>query len=264
MKQSFLKITCLVALAVLFLSSCSKNPVGEPKPVPEDPKSVKELRVALNDSYLPLAKVDSALAIWTVNGTTQSVKLEVADGVLKTGLARFTQRGSGTLTVQLFTQLKVGDQPLQWEYRTVHTLDYSQTVLLAAPTRITDPRWNPRVIFHYNNFMGSKFTALVALRPNDAYFELKGVEPVYAKKIEIRRSFHDKASGQLVFSRGWVCEQASCLDQTWSVVDRQHFLILDEQLDGRSWDQFRVEAYFHLNSTPASTYGFALVQDKLQ
>lgn len=267
MKQLSLCTYCFMALAALLFASCSKDPVSKPgtKPGPgEQPPSVKELRLALNDAYLPLAKVDSAVAIWTVNGTAKTVKLQVADGVLKTSLAQFANRGSGTLTVQLYSQLKVDNQPLQWEYRTDYTLDHTKSVLLTAPASINDPQWKPRVIFRYDNSMGSRFSAVIALRPADPYFELKGVEPVYAKKIEIRRSFHDKATGQLVFSRGWVCGQASCLDQaTWSMVDRQHFGNLDEQLAGRQWDQFRVEAYFHLNSTPASAIGFALVQDKL-
>lgn len=268
MKQLSLSTYCFMALAAFLFASCSKDPVSKPgtKPAPgEQQPSVKELRLALNDAYLPLAKVDSAVAIWAVNGTTKTVKLQVADGVLKTSLAQFTNPGSGTLTVQLFTQLTVDGQPLQWEYRTGYTLDYTTSVLLTAPTGISDPQWKPRVIFRYDNSMGSKFSAVIALRPNDPYFELKGVEPIYAKKIEIRRSFHDKATGQIVFSRGWVCEQAGCLDQTtWSVVDRSHFLNLAEQLDGRQWDQLRVEAYFHLNSTPASAIGFAMAQDKLQ
>jgi hypothetical protein len=265
MKQLSIKASCFLLLILAVVSSCSKDPVGKPQPGSGQQQSAKELRLALNESYLPLSKVDSAVAIWTTNGTTQSVRLQAGDGVLKTSLANFTYQGTGTLTVQLFTQLKVDGQPLQWEYSAYYQLYRNDAVLLTGPANITDPEWKPRVIFNYDNFMGSRFRAFIALRPDDPYFQLKGVEPVYAKKIEIKRSFHDKASGQLIFSRGWVCEQARCLDQTtWSMVDRSHFLNLDEQLAGRQWNQFRVEAYFHLNSTPASVIGFALVGDKIQ
>lgn len=269
MKHLSIRFSCLMLLVMTLISSCSKDPVREPAPVPRPvppfPQVVKELRVTLNESFLPGAKVDSAVATWEVNGTRQSVKLQAENGVLKTSLARFTNGGTGALTVQLFTQVKLDGQPLQWEHRAPYTLDHSKPVTLAAPTSIADREWSPRVIFHYDNALGSRFSAIIGIRPNDPYFELKGVEPVYARRIEIKRSFHDKATGQLVFSRGWVCEQASCLNQTtWSMVDRYHFLNLEEQLEGRQWDQFRIEAYFHLNSTPASAIGFALVQDKLQ
>lgn len=263
MKQLTIKATCFTVLAAaVFFTSCDKDP--QDKLQPGNPQTVKELRVSLPGAYLPVAKVDSALAIWEVNGATQTVKLQVAEGGLKTSLAHFTNQGTGTLRVQLFSQLKVEDQPLQWEYSTTHRLDYNTTVLLTGPAALTDPAWNPRVIFNYDNFMGSRFKAIVALRPGDPYFELKGVEPVYARKIEIVRSFHNKATGAMVFSRGWVCENAACLDQNWSLVNRQHFTGLDEQLQGRQWDQFRIEATFHLNSTPASAIGFGLMQDKMQ
>lgn len=264
MKQLSIKTACFIALAAVLFASCSKEAVSAPGQGPEPPQATQELRVSLNEAYLPLAKVDSALMIWEAYGASQVVKLQAAGGVLKTSLAHFNNQGTGTLTIQLFTQVKMEGQPLQWEHRAAYTLDHRQPVQLAAPASIADPQWQPRVVFNYDNFMGSRFKAIVGLRPHDPYFELKGVEPYFAQKIEIKRSFHDKGSGQLVFSRGWVCEQASCLDAKGNLVNREHFRNLDEQLEGRQWDEFRVEAYFHLNSSPASVMGFALALDKLR
>jgi hypothetical protein len=62
-----------------------------------------------------------------------------------------------------------------------------------------------------------------------------------------------------------VCGQGGCLasqENRVNLVNREHFLGLDEQLQGREWNQYRIEASFHLNSVPASIYQFTLMQDR--
>lgn len=253
MKKLLTKTTCLLLLLVLVFSSCKKDNLDQP--------TAQYLQVSLND-YLPAAKIDSAIVIWEVNGVKQTVKMTLENNQFRMPLATLHNNGNGTLSIQLYSQVKVDNKPLQWEYRVPYTLERTQAVTIAAPIGINDPAWNPRAIFHYDNSMGSRFSALVALRPEDAYFELKGVEPVYAKRIEIMRSFHQRATGAVVYSREWVGQHTS-LDNKGNLVDRQYFLNLREQIGQQDWNQYRIRASFHLNSNPASVYEFNLAQDRL-
>ena len=261
MKKFLINCTLLTAILPTFFVSCTKDPIEKPGDKPGgEPPVQKQLKIVLNNQYMPAAKVDSALAIWEVNGTTKTVKLQAQGDQLSTNLFNFQEEGSGTLTVQLYTQTQVDGKSLQWEYRIPYLMDRNTSKVLEAPKSINDPFWNPRAIFRYDNPMGSSFSFLVALRPQDAYFELRGVQPVYGKRIEIVRSFHKKDPAALVVAQNWIC-QASCLDSKGNFVNRLHFGSLPHQVEGKSWDQYRITAYFHLNSTPAMTYEFNLTQD---
>ena len=258
-------MTCLLLGIVIAFSSCKKdhdhhNLPGDGGGGSQPGPIARNLQLTLNN-YLSSTKIDSALAIWEVNGVNQTVKMALVNDRYQMPLASFNNNGSGILTIQLFSQLKVEGKPLQWERRQAYTLDRTKEVAWAGPVDVNDPLWYPRAIFHYDNSMGSRFSALVALRPEDAYLELKGVEPAYAKRIEVVRSFHSKETGDVVFSRGWVGQHTN-LDSKGNLVDRQHFLNLREQLGERVWNQYRIRASFHLNSTPAMTYEFNLVQDR--
>ncbi|HYH14129.1 MAG TPA: hypothetical protein VD794_02850 [Flavisolibacter sp.] len=262
MKKFATKTFCLLVIAALGFTSCKKDQDdhssggGTPNPIP----TAKYLDVTVNE-YLPTGKIDSALVIWEVNGTTQTLKMPWSQNQFRLPLASLNNNGSGTLTIQLYSQVKVGDKPLQWEHRMPYTLNKLQGLVIAAPTSIRDQAWSPRVIFNYDNSMGSRFSAIIALRPEDAYFELKGVAPVYAKRIEIVRSFHQKAANITAFSRGWVGQYTN-LDSKGNLLDRQHFLALPEQIGDKEWDEYRIRASFFLNSDPAMTYQFHLELDR--
>lgn len=81
------KMIVFAATVVVVFTACKKDDVMEPqRPGQEE---VKNLEVTLNNSYLPAAKLDSAFAIWEVNGTTQKVKLQLSNNILSTSLAGF-------------------------------------------------------------------------------------------------------------------------------------------------------------------------------
>jgi hypothetical protein len=262
MKHIATKTTCFFIALALAFSSCKKDHDvyghGSPggNPVPES----QYLQVPLN-AYLPASKIDSALAIWEVNGVTQIVKMPLVENQFRLSLGTLRNNGFGVLTVQLFSQEKIDGKPLQWEHRVPYTLNKKQAVTFAAPENINDASWKPRVIFHYDNSMGSRFSAIIALRTDDPYFELKGVEPAYAKRIEIVRSFHQKETGVMAFSRGWV-GQVTNLDNKGNLVDRLHFSNLREQLSEEEWNEYRIRASFFLNSNPSHSYEFGIVQDR--
>lgn len=256
------KIFTLAAVLIITLAgfvACKKEPVsvnnGNPPATPD-----AQLQVALNDSYLPAAKIDSAIAVWEVAGTGQTVPLEVEGNKLTTDLANFVRSGSGTLTVQLFTQAKVNDMPLQWEQRFAYTLNRKTAVQLTAPSDFKDPSWNPRAISR-SEISVAKGTVIIALRPEDAYFELKDVAPDIAKRIEIVRSFYLNDTTALVASRGWM-GQAADLDTKGGYINRNHFADLPAQMAGRTWNKYKIRASFHAALNPARIYETEFVNDK--
>jgi hypothetical protein len=254
MKKVVTKTFCFIASAVV-LWSCKKDTIPAPNP------AWAQLEVVLNETYMPAAKIDSAVAIWEVNGSAQTVKLQVAGNKLTASLAQLSKAGAGTLAVQLYTQTKAYNQSLQWEKRFAYTLNRTTPVQLAAPVSIKDPSWNPRLIARSDIYM-AHFTAIIALRPEDAYFELKDVAPGIAQRIEVVRSFYQNDRNTLVASRGWVGD-ASKLDGKGNLTDRNHFSNLAEQIDGRAWNKYLVRASFFSQLEPHQIVQFDIFEDKL-
>ena len=249
MKQMSTKMIGLIASTIILFTACSKDPVIQPER-PEQ-EEMKDLVIHLNN-YLPTAKLDSAIAIWEVAGTTQKVKLQVKNNKLFTSLASFDYKGTGKLAVQLFTQIHMDQIPLQWENGFTYTLNPTVALELAAPTDIKDPSWSPRLVYN-SEIHDANFLALIAIRPEDTYFELRGVEPRIAKRIEIVRSFFNNDTTTLVASRGWI-GQAKDLDEKGNVVNRDHFSALVEQIDGRPWNILKVRATFFAQLNPGEAY----------
>jgi predicted component of type VI protein secretion system len=258
-QNSLAKAVVCTALLTAVLVSCKKNSEDQPKP--DLPAQTKQIEVNLNTGYMPAAKVDSALAIWEVGTYTQTIRLS-KDGEKLTGkLAEITREGTGTLTVQLFTQTKIGQIPLQWEKQLPYTLSRTAPVSFTAPTAINDKSWNPRAICESTMHMAS-FTAIIALRPQDAYFELKGVEPAISKRIEVVRSFFTNDTATLVASRGWI-GKTNDLDAGGNLIDRHHFRSLPEQLENRQWQKMKVRASFYANLNPHQIIEAEFVHDPL-
>lgn len=258
MKKIF-TLAVILILTIRGFVSCKKETVtandGSLHGTPD-----AQLRVALNGTYLPPAKIDSAVAIWEVAGTAQTVPLRPGGNLLTTALTNFVNSGSGTLTVQLFTQSMVSDKPLQWEQRFAYTLNRKAAVQLAAPVGLNDASWNPRAISH-SQMANANATLIIALRPEDAYFELKDVAPDVAKRIEIVRSFYLNDTTALIASRGWI-GQADNLNSNGGLVNRDHFAALPVQIAGRAWSKYKIRASFYAALNPDRIYETEFVNDK--
>jgi hypothetical protein len=192
----------------------------------------------------------------------ETLKLQENGNKLKASLRDIQNDGTGILTLQLFTQTKVDGKPLQWEKRFSHTLNRSKMVQLTAPVDLKDKSWSPRIICR-SEIYGAGFTAVIALRPEDSYFELKGVNPDISDRIEIVRSFFHNDTTNLVASRGWVGTAAN-LDSKGNLLDRDHFRNLTEQIDGRAWNKYKIRASFYniIPNHPYENYEFEFEQDK--
>lgn len=254
MKRTTANITCLILSLAVFTASCKKDPIQQPG------QPAAAFEVMLNEGYMAAAKVDSAVALWDVNGLTQVIKLQVAGNKLTASLDSFKKSGAGMLAVQLYTQTKVDDIPLQWENRFAYTLKRSTPVNIAAPVSISDPSWNPRLIY-VSTIYNAEFVAVIALRPEDPYFELKGVVPQIAKRIEVRRSYYQNDTSTLVASKNWI-GQAGDLDNGGNRVDRVHFQNLAGEIGGRAWNKIKVSASFYAKLEPAEIYEAETVHNK--
>jgi hypothetical protein len=255
MKLQTTKLTLMLALCAAFIASCSKT--TEPK------IEFSTLSVALNTTYLTNVDVDSALVVWDEGGNTRSLKMDHEGAISRYSapMTRIPRTATGKVWVQIFTnKTEPGNRPLQWEQEVTLPHDRATPVMITGPVGLQDAAWKPRAMFHYEA-QNYKFSVLVALRPDDPYFEMKGITPFLTKKIELVRSFHDKETGALVFSRGWVCEQ-NCVDDKGNLVNRSHFANMPEQLQGKEWSQYRINGSFKTHSNPAEILGYGLLTNK--
>jgi hypothetical protein len=243
----------LLSVAVL-LSSCKKDTLQA------HGRSTALLQVALTEGYMAAGKVDSAFALWEVNGSTQIIKLQVADNMLTTSLDSFKKSGAGMLAIQLYSQIKMDNIPLLWEKRFSHTLDRSTPVRITSPAGITDPSWNPRLVYKSDIYQ-AEFTTIIALRPEDSYFELKGVQPAIAKRIEIMRSYYQNDTSTVVVRKGWT-GQASDLDTYGNLVNRAHFQSLAGEIGGKPWNKVKVRASFYARISPVEIYEAETIHNK--
>ncbi|MCW3106046.1 MAG: hypothetical protein JWQ09_552, partial [Segetibacter sp.] len=175
------KIISALALSVTLFNSCKKDHQGTGQlPI------VKEERIAvkLNSTYVPAAKIDSAIAIWEINGQLQQERMQVSNDTLFTDVKKFTA-GNGRLTVQLYTKNELRQRRLQWEKRSDINLKHTESTTWNAPADLKDATWFPRIIMIDNP---TSFTAIIALRPADPYFLLKNVPAGY--KIELERGYY--------------------------------------------------------------------------
>ncbi|HYO22431.1 MAG TPA: hypothetical protein VER36_08490 [Flavisolibacter sp.] len=93
-------ILTVLPVSIFVLFSCKKDQSNQP-PAVKEPAFV----VVLDRAYMPGNKIDSAFALWEVNGQKQSVKLLVSNDMLKDAIRQF-QEGNGKLTLHLFTAIK--------------------------------------------------------------------------------------------------------------------------------------------------------------
>lgn len=257
------KTLAIPVLLIAALAACRKDPTAvtpTPTPVPDPVATGANLEISLNDTYLPASKIDSALAVWETAGTIETVALQWSGNKLVTRSSNFKKAGNGMLTVQLFTQTTVDGKPLQWERRFAHTLTFSTPLLLVAPTSFTDAAWQPRMVCR-SQIDGAGATTIFGLRPDDAYFELKGVDPYIAKRIVVERSFHLNGLTDTVVVKTWVGDKAN-LDAGGNLLNRTYFASLLTQLGNRPWNKYVVKAQYYAQINPARVFESEFILDK--
>ncbi|HEY8898616.1 MAG TPA: hypothetical protein VIM79_27495, partial [Niastella sp.] len=129
-----------IIISSLLLGACKKN-----KEELKTPAGPANLEIRLEPGYMPATKIDSAIAVWEINGTSKTIRLQLSGDTLRAPLQQFGE-GNGQLTIQLYTKVKVNNTDLQWEKRWQFQLQHNEPVLLQGPANYENKDWMPRVI----------------------------------------------------------------------------------------------------------------------
>jgi hypothetical protein len=244
MKQLF-----SILSVVLILSACDKPDFPDPSP------GQTGLKLVLRGQYLPGTNIDSAFAIWNMNGQKKSVKLTVKNDTLTTRLDTLTT-GAGQMTIQLFTKNKLDNKSLQFERSFPLFIGQHNTVTVTGPQSLNDNNWKPRIIFNYRGQSSFNVTAIVALRPADPYFELKAIDPEWRDRIIIERSYYQQGTPATKIAGGtWDCND-SCTDTHGNYINTSFFSFLPEQVNNRDWNRVEFLVRFYKNAAEASEMNF--------
>lgn len=231
-----MKLTASI-LPVLFglfiFSSCRKDPTPPETELPT--KDPVVLAINLNDFYMPASKVDSALAIWEVNGNRQEIKLNSANNKLTADLEKFTE-GTGKLVLTLFTKMKFGNHTSShWILEKDMAINHKTSAVFSAPGNFNDMLWSPRALLKD----GVGHSAIVALRPDDPYFLVKDV-PANLEKIVVFRGYWNTVNGvRQVAGREWECV-TNCIDANGNIENKEFFSFFPSSIGNRTWNHIEI------------------------
>jgi hypothetical protein len=229
--EKFMKFlfTGLACLLILLIARCSKE--GNTVVKPADPG---EIKVKLNLSYIPSAKIDSAVLIWETFGQMQRLYAGNLGDTLQFD-ASALKGSTGVLTIQLYTQVKKDGMKLQFEKRWTTGLGSAASAPVAGPAGFYDPEWMPRVILEENGW--TETMIIIALRPGDPYFAIRHIPPRWPQ-LGIARSYYQKAGGRLITEKIWRADGTGKTE----IEDRSFFAGLQRQLEGKDWGWIELTA----------------------
>lgn len=208
---------------ICLLTACKKDPL--PKPV--DAK----LSVKLEQAYVDISEVDSAIAIWKMGDKQVQAKLEVDGDDLKANIKDWNE-GAGTLTVRVYGK---NDYPGAyrgiWELRESMTMKKSVSVEVSGPQSFSDSKWKPRIVLKD----GIGHEAIVALRPDDPYFLLKDVSHA-THKIVVERAYWKTIQGvMMTANKVW-----NCTSNCTGAADEEYFKSLPTQIGTKPWNHVSI------------------------
>ena len=215
-----MKNLIIILSLVLLATGCKKEKDVETH-------DLRVLEVRLDGDYITAEKIDSAIAIWESGGTTQQLRFAFFGDTLRLPIQAFKE-GSGTMTVQLYSQVMRASQPLQFEKRWELNLSHQQAVLHWGPGGNEDEEWMPRVILRNSS---SPIIIIVGLRPADPYFSLRNL-PAKWPLLELERGYYEVPGGvRYAAYKLWKCEGVCGA----VVEDRAYFASLGVQAGDKPW-----------------------------
>lgn len=240
---SVAKTGLLTFLMAVTLLACKKDTI-EPEPIPDHDK--KYINVVLHP-YLQPSEVDSAIAKWRVGGVEKVVKLALRTDSLYADVQSFAS-GAGTLTVQIYSNKKLAQKSLQYGRAVNLNLQHTHNVRINGPENFQDQNWKPRIIFKLRESNHLHITAIVAIRPEDPYFEFQKIDPAWRHRILLERVYYKLGPPHSVIAEGgWDCTN-NCPGGSGDYINTTHFQFLAQQANNRSWD--RVEFLLRFYSAP--------------
>lgn len=224
----------LVLAFLLFLNACRKDNL----PPPQETKP-GELSVKLQAGYLSSAQVDSAFIIWTINGQVHLERMEIRNDSLLYPLKNLPE-GKGELCLHIFSNKNYSRQyPGQWLLKKNLQLKRNNSLALQGPDSFYDQDWLPRV--ELSDAIGH--AAVIALRPDDAYFMIKDPgHEIYSLAVD--RSYWQTKDGIALAGRDiWSCQQ-SCTDRE----ENEFFKTLPGRIGDKPWNHISIYVLFEINA----------------
>ena len=226
--KSIFYLTVASCLLLLFFS-CTKRPICPPEAV------ASIVSIKLHQDYLAAAQVDSAFATWKINGKEQRVRVERSGDSLKADISSW-QDGNGTLTLHIYANKKYSNQYLgQWVSGRTVVIQKNTSLHYEGPSSFYDTVWAPRV--QLKDQIGHE--AVVALRPDDAYFSVGNPGHTFIQ-LSVARTYW-KTVGGVFFAGGdgWTCTQ-NCTD----VINEEHFKSLPQRIGNHPWNHISITVLF--------------------
>lgn len=215
---------------ILLVTACKKeNNPG----IPTVPKN--QLIVALNAQYMDGSKLDSALAVWNVNGRQTIVKMALGHDSLLADLDAF-QEGDGHLTLQLYSTIKFENQySSQWLQEKDLSLKHNRSVAFDGPSGFKDANWLPRVQLRD----GIGHLAVVGLRPEDPFFQVINV-PAGVLQLVVSREYWHTKSGPVKVGGGEFQCSGGCKNSEGDVINNTFFHFLPQQVGTKTWNHIEI------------------------
>jgi hypothetical protein len=237
-----------ILLSIVWIIGCTKTGTS---PVPPTAEKNASIVIKLNNNYLPAEKIDSAVLSWEINGKLHQESMHLSNDTLSIK-TKSLDKGDGMLTLQLFTSVRLRERKLQWEKRWNVNLKAGENIHVPAPVSFEDNGWFPRIIMLDPP---NRFTAIVALRPDDAYFFMKDIPTGF--KIELERNYVATPGGAVIIGGGlWQCNTV-CTDAKGVIENREFFRPLAERMNGRTYKMVEVGiGLFGNNSMPGPGFYF--------
>jgi hypothetical protein len=245
MKYSITSV--LITVLMISFSACKKDKHNNPPA----PVTTPILSVKLNQQYLAPGQVDSAFAIWKINGQQQRIKMAIRHDSLISEMKVFNE-GNGELSLHIFSNKKYSNQHYgQWLSKKTLSLQKTKAISYNGPSSFYDVAWFPRVELAD----GIAHKAIVALRPDDAFFLVK--HPGHAiTKLVVERSYWKTIGGiQLAGTGIWECT-GGCTD----VANDEYFRFLPGAIGTKPWNHLSIIVLFETTHN-GEGWGLSLEHD---
>jgi hypothetical protein len=195
------------------------------------------MAVNLDNLYIPSNRIDSAIATWNMGIHHQEIRLvmNIEQNKLTANLEKFME-GTGKLTITLFSQKRFGNhRSSEFVMEKDLAIDHKNSVAFSAPASFNDMSWSPRAVLAD----GIGHVAVVALRPDDPYFMVKGVPANLTKMVVYRSYWNTAGGGRLIAGREWECS-TGCSNSNGNIENKQFFSFLPAAIGNSAWNHIEI------------------------
>ncbi|MBZ5857707.1 hypothetical protein [Flavihumibacter profundi] len=221
----------LLLLVVFYCESCKKETTK--------PGSSQEryLTIAMNNSYFPLEKIDSAFVCWQSANGTDSIKLDRIENRLRTSLNHLPQEQT-TYSITLFSSVMIGARKIKWDKTFVANFKLADSYTDSAPVSFSDNNWLPRVILNDQ----SGLIAFCGMRPDDPHFSFFKLDQSWQQFAVDRSYWYTVGGPQKLAGSVWRGNQV--LNASGNYSNDTHFSSLATQLGNHQWNHLEVVMLF--------------------